>query len=75
MKDCLNTACLVAQCLEKEAAPVLVVEQEGRDLAILITSLALVILDPDTRTLHGFEALIEREWVQVKPRALYAPVV
>ena len=65
MKDCLNTACLAAQCLEREGAPVVVAEQEGRDLALLVTSLTLVILQPDTRTLHGFEALVEREWVQV----------
>ena len=39
-------------------------EQEGRDMALLVTSLALIILDPDARTLHGFEALVEREWIQ-----------
>ena len=39
-------------------------DQEGRDMALLVTSLALIILDPDARTLHGFEALIEREWIQ-----------
>ena len=33
-------------------------------MALLITSLALIILDPDARTLHGFEALVEREWIQ-----------
>lgn len=38
--------------------------KEGRDMALLITSLALIILDPDARTLHGFEALVEREWIQ-----------
>jgi len=64
VKEALNAACLAAQCLEKEDAPVMVVEQEGRDMALLITSLALIILDPDARTLHGFEALVEREWIQ-----------
>jgi len=64
VKEALNAACLAAQCLEKEDAPVMVVEQEGRDMALLVTSLALIILDPDARTLHGFEALIEREWIQ-----------
>ena len=86
MKEALNAACLAAQCLEKEDAPVMVVEQvtcldivdwrllfetalmllikEGRDMALLITSLTLIILDPDARTLHGFEALVEREWIQ-----------
>ena len=49
MKEALNTACLVAQLLEREGSPVLVVEAEARDLSILVTSLALIILDPDTR--------------------------
>lgn len=64
VKDVLNTACLAAQCLEKESAPVLLVEQMGFDLSLVVGSLAQIILNPDTRTLHGFEALIEREWVQ-----------
>lgn len=64
VKDVLNAACLVAQCLEKEVAPVLVFEQESQDLALVITSLTQIILNPDSRTLHGFEALVEREWIQ-----------
>ena len=64
VKDVLNTACLAAQCLEKDSVPVMLVEQSGCDLSLVVSSLAQIILNPDTRTLHGFEALIEREWVQ-----------
>jgi len=64
VKDVLNTACLAAQCLEKDSVPVMVVEQSGCDLSLVVSSLTQIILNPDTRTLHGFEALIEREWVQ-----------
>jgi len=64
VKDILNTACLAAQCLEKDSVPVMVVENTGCDLSLVVSSLAQIILNPDTRTLHGFEALIEREWVQ-----------
>jgi len=64
VKDILNAACLVAQLMEKEEAPVVVLEQESGDLSLVLVSLAQVILNPDSRTLHGMEALIEREWIQ-----------
>lgn len=34
------------------------------DSTLQVCSLAQVILDPDCRTVHGFQALIEREWLQ-----------
>ena len=39
---------------------------DGRDLTLCVTSIAQVILNPDCRTVSGFEALIEREWRQVR---------
>ena len=38
---------------------------DGRDLTLCVTSIAQIILNPDCRTVSGFEALIEREWLQV----------
>ena len=38
---------------------------DGRDITLCVTSLAQIILNPDCRTVRGFEALIEREWLQV----------
>lgn len=64
VKDVLNCACLVAQCMERSEAPVLLTELTGRDLSCAVSSLAQIILNPDTRTLHGFEALVCREWLQ-----------
>lgn len=64
VKDVLNCACLVAQCLDHEGASVLVHGSEGLDATLQVTSLAQVILDPDCRTVSGFEALVEREWLQ-----------
>ncbi|XP_064652187.1 myotubularin-related protein 9-like [Lineus longissimus] len=64
IKDILTCGCVVAQCIDKEAASVLVHGSEGLDTTLQVTSLAQVILDPDCRTVRGFEALIEREWVQ-----------
>lgn len=34
------------------------------DSTLQVCSLTQVILNPDCRTVHGFEALIEREWLQ-----------
>lgn len=64
IKDTLNCACLVAQCLDQEGASVLVHGSEGLDETLLVTSLAQVILNPDCRTVRGMEALVEREWLQ-----------
>ncbi|XP_053209374.1 myotubularin-related protein 9-like isoform X1 [Panonychus citri] len=64
IKDVLMCACLVAQCIDQEEASVLVHGAEGMDSTLQVCSLAQVILDPDCRTVHGFEALIEREWIQ-----------
>lgn len=36
----------------------------GRDSTLIVTSLAQTILNPDCRTVHGLQALIEREWLQ-----------
>ncbi|KAI1286005.1 Myotubularin-related protein 9 [Halotydeus destructor] len=64
IKDVLMCACVVAQCINEEGASVLVHGAEGMDSTLQVCSLAQIILDPDCRTVHGFEALIEREWLQ-----------
>ncbi|XP_063039597.1 myotubularin-related protein 9 isoform X2 [Engraulis encrasicolus] len=60
----LSTAGLVAECVERDGHSVLVHGSEGTDTTLLVCTLAQLILDPDTRTLHGFLSLLEREWVQ-----------
>ncbi|XP_042296474.1 myotubularin-related protein 9-like isoform X2 [Sceloporus undulatus] len=64
VKESLSTACLAAQCMEREKACVLVHGAEGTDTTLLVTALAQVILDPDCRTMVGFQELLEREWIQ-----------
>lgn len=49
----------------REGASVLVHGTEGIDSTLQVTSLAQIILDPECRTIRGFETLIEREWLQV----------
>ncbi|KAJ6222771.1 hypothetical protein RDWZM_001316 [Blomia tropicalis] len=64
IKDVLSSSCLVAQCLDQDTVSVLVHGAEGMDSTLQVCSLTQVILNPDCRTVHGFEALIEREWLQ-----------
>lgn len=42
---------------------------EGMDNTLLVTSLAQIILDPLSRTMTGFQELVEREWIQVSDRS------
>lgn len=49
----LNSACVVAQCLDQEGSPVLVHGGKGLDTSLLITSLVQIILNPDCRTVRG----------------------
>ncbi|XP_043236552.1 myotubularin-related protein 9-like isoform X2 [Amphibalanus amphitrite] len=64
VKDTLNCACLVAQCLDQEVTSVLVHGADGMDSTLQVSSLAQLILNPDCRTIRGFQALVEREWLQ-----------
>ncbi|KAM6314049.1 LOW QUALITY PROTEIN: myotubularin-related protein 9-like [Podargus strigoides] len=64
VKAALSTACLAAQCVDREDASVLVHGAEGTDTTLLVTALAQVILDPSCRTLAGFQGLLEREWIE-----------
>lgn len=58
----------------REEACVLVHGAEGTDTTLLVTALAQVILDPDCRTLVGFQHLLEREWIQVNQLLSQGPV-
>lgn len=57
----LDGACIAAQLLDKDKTPVLI---EGMDAALIISSLVQIILNPDCRTVRGFIALIDREFIQ-----------
>lgn len=53
VKDTLNAACLVAQCLNKERASVLVHGSESTDATLVLISLTQLILNPECRTIVG----------------------
>lgn len=55
----------------REGASVLVHGTEGTDSTLQVTSLAQIILDPTCRTIRGFQGLVEREWLQVRPLSIF----
>lgn len=57
----LNIACIAAQCMDKECTPVLL---QGLDSALIVSCLVQIILNPDCRTVRGFIALVDREFIQ-----------
>ncbi|KAM7533977.1 hypothetical protein Aperf_G00000116198 [Anoplocephala perfoliata] len=42
---------------------VLLISNEGSDRCLLISSLTQIIISPKARTIHGFAALVERDWI------------
>lgn len=64
VQTAISTAGLVAECVERDGHSVLVHGSEGIDSTLLISTLAQLIMDPACRTLEGFLALLDREWVQ-----------
>ncbi|CAH1717789.1 unnamed protein product [Chironomus riparius] len=59
---CIRTANECAKNLQNGESVVLQ-EFEGRDMSCVISSLIQILLDPLCRTIHGFQVLIQKEWV------------
>ncbi|XP_065322046.1 myotubularin-related protein 6-like isoform X2 [Gordionus sp. m RMFG-2023] len=59
----LNSALLVAQMLREEKVNVLVHCSDGWDRTSQTCSLAQIMLDPYYRTIKGYFALIEKDWL------------
>ncbi len=64
VRQALYVSCCVADEIYNKNSCVLVHGYEGFDNTLIVTSLAQIMLNPDCRTLIGFQALIEREWIQ-----------
>ncbi|XP_031549636.1 myotubularin-related protein 9-like [Actinia tenebrosa] len=60
----LSSAHFVATCVDKQGVPVLVHGDAGYDATLQVTSLVQVILEPNCRTVKGFQGLIDREWLR-----------
>ncbi|XP_051748463.1 myotubularin-related protein 12 isoform X1 [Ctenopharyngodon idella] len=63
IRQCLQKAVEVVECIDKDNTNVLITEEEGTDLCCVISSLAQIMLDPYYRTLMGFQSLVQKEWV------------
>jgi len=54
----------VAHSIMSKTGNYIVVGDTGFDFELVVTSLVQVILHTDARTIRGFEALVDREWIQ-----------
>ncbi|OQR98717.1 myotubularin-like protein [Achlya hypogyna] len=59
----LDGAVKIARVLEFEGASVLVHCSDGWDRTCQLVSLAQIMLDPHFRTMAGFAALVEKDWI------------
>lgn len=59
---CLKYADSAATTM-KNGTTVVLQENDGRDMSCVISSLTQILLDPYYRTTHGFETLIQKDWV------------
>lgn len=66
----LRHAVEVVYMLESRHVSVILLEKEDRDLSCVISSLVQLMCDPHCRSLHGFQALIQKEWVMAGHRFL-----
>lgn len=64
IRQALYLAYMISDELHNKNGCVLIHDWDGTDNTLLITSLIQIILNPDTRTIKGFQKLIEREWLE-----------
>jgi myotubularin-related protein 9 len=63
IRQAIYVACIIADELQNKNGCILVHGWDGSDNTLLITSLVQIILNPECRTLRGFQLLIEKEWL------------
>lgn len=66
----LQHAVDVVYMLESRHVSVILLEKEDRDLSCVISCLVQLMCDPHCRSLHGFQGLIQKEWVMAGHRFL-----
>ncbi|KAM4596462.1 myotubularin-related protein 10 isoform 1-T3 [Fundulus diaphanus] len=66
----LKLSAEVVYNLEGKNVSVILLEEEDRDLNCVVSSLVQLMLDPHYRSLHGFQSLVQKEWVMAGHRFL-----
>ncbi|KAG7216509.1 hypothetical protein INR49_001995 [Caranx melampygus] len=67
-RSCLRKASEVACLLRSGHLTVALQEAEDRDMSCMVSSLVQVMCDPHCRTQHGFQSLVQKEWVMAGHR-------
>ncbi|XP_026173515.1 myotubularin-related protein 11 isoform X3 [Mastacembelus armatus] len=67
-RSCLKKASEVACLLRCGHLTVALQEAEDRDMSCVVSSLVQVMCDPHCRTQHGFQSLVQKEWVMAGHR-------
>ncbi|XP_064608736.1 myotubularin-related protein 10-B-like isoform X2 [Liolophura sinensis] len=63
VQSCLLLAVSATKEMEENERTVILKEAGGRDFSCVVSSLVQLMLDPNSRTLEGFQLLIQKEWV------------
>ncbi|XP_045901900.1 myotubularin-related protein 11 isoform X1 [Micropterus dolomieu] len=67
-RSCLKKASEVACLLRGGHLTVALQEADDRDMSCVVSSLVQVMCDPHCRTQHGFQSLVQKEWVMAGHR-------
>ncbi|XP_058485743.1 myotubularin-related protein 10 isoform X1 [Solea solea] len=66
----LKQSAEIVYCLDGKNVSVILQEEEDRDLNCVVSSLVQLMLDPQYRSLAGFQSLVQKEWVMAGHRFL-----
>uniref|UniRef100_A0A8C5LKJ4 Myotubularin-related protein 12 n=1 Tax=Leptobrachium leishanense TaxID=445787 RepID=A0A8C5LKJ4_9ANUR len=63
VRSCLKKTIEVIEYLDTQIINIVLKEDTGSDLCCVISSLVQIMMDPYYRTMHGFQSLVQKEWV------------